>query len=206
MRKYLLRFLYDGVLRNMLRVILGVKFGESVFLKDYGQFIIIANHNSHLDTMSLMASLPGNIIHKVKPVAAMDYFGGTRFKAWMSNYFINTLLISRSPGNASPVHQMMEALDKGYSLIVFPEGSRGNPEVMQPLKRGIGVVLAQRPDIPYIPVFMTGMGKAMPKGDPLIVPHVVKIAFGKPALVKSADSVAIMAQIEADLLALRDSK
>jgi 1-acyl-sn-glycerol-3-phosphate acyltransferase len=204
MRKYLLQFLYEGVLRNMLRIVVGVQFGKSSFLKGCKQFIIVANHNSHLDTMSLLAALPGNLTHMVKPVAAMDYFGKTRFKAWLSNYFINTLLITRSSGGAGSIHQMVEALDKGYSLIIFPEGTRGDPEVMQPLKRGVGVVLAQRPHIPYVPVFMTGMGKAMPKGDPIIVPHIVKIAFGKPVLVNSTDPVAIMAQIEADLLTLRD--
>lgn len=50
------------------------------------QFIILANHNSHLDTLSLLASLPGELLWKVKPVAAEDYFGKTRFQASISNF------------------------------------------------------------------------------------------------------------------------
>ena len=203
MRKYVLQFLYGIVLKNLLKLVVGVQFGRSAFLKDHKQFIIVANHNSHLDTLSLMASLPGNMRHNVKPVAAMDYFGKTKLQEKFSNYFINTLLISRKAVSNNPIQPMLDALDQGYSLIVFPEGSRGDPEKMQPLKRGIGVVLAQRPEIPYVPVFMTGMGKAMPKGDALIVPHIVKIIFGEPAFVKSRQSAEIMKQIEDDLLALK---
>src|ERR1700733_3845161 len=83
MRKYLLQFLYGVVMKNLLRMVVGVQFGKSDFLKSYKQFIIIANHNSHLDTMSLLASLPGDKVHTVKPVAAMDYFGKTKFKEKM---------------------------------------------------------------------------------------------------------------------------
>ena len=54
---------------------MGVRFDNAKFLLKEKQFIIVANHNSHLDTMSLLASLPGKIIHKVKPVAAADHFG-----------------------------------------------------------------------------------------------------------------------------------
>ena len=183
MKKYVLQFVYCFLLRNLLRLIIGVKFDNTNFLQKEDSFIIIANHNSHLDTIAMMASLPRKIIHKVKPVAAKDYFGRTRLQARFSNYFINTLLISRSTNDSSggnPIRSMIAELDKGNSLIVFPEGTRGKPEVMQPLKKGIALVLQERPNVKFVPAFMYGMGKSMPKGDGLILPFTSTVCYGNP--------------------------
>lgn len=194
MQKFVLRFIYGYVMRIFLRIIVGVRFDSTRFLLDEKQFIIVANHNSHLDTMTIMASLPRSIIHKVKPVAAADHFGKTKLKAKLSNYFINTLLIQRKrdkdhPEN-DPINRMIEAIDEGYSLILFPEGTRGEPEVQQPLKPGVALVLLKRPHVKYIPAYMKGMGKAMPKNDSLIVPFSSSIRYGTPKTISADDDVA----------------
>ena len=95
MQSAMMQILYKGIFRWFLKLIVGVQFPDTRFLRKEGQFIILANHNSHLDTLSLLSSLPGNLLWKIKPVAAEDYFGRTRFQAAFSNYFINTLLIRR---------------------------------------------------------------------------------------------------------------
>jgi 1-acyl-sn-glycerol-3-phosphate acyltransferase len=203
-------WLTHGVLgRLFLRMFVGVRFASGRFLAKEKQFIIVANHNSHLDTMTIMASLPRNVIHKVRPVAAADHFGKTRLKANLSNFFINALLIQRKRDKDNrendPIFQMIKALDDGFSLIIFPEGTRGTPEVQQPLKPGVAIVLLQRPTVKYVPAYMKGMGKAMPKDDSLIVPHISTLVYGKPTHVNSTDVTAIMSQIEQDLNVLRDS-
>lgn len=194
MQKIILRFIYGYVMRIFLRIIVGVRFDSTRFLLQEKQFIIIANHNSHLDTMTIMASLPRGIIHKVKPVAAADHFGKTKLKAKLSNYFINTLLIQRKrdkdhPEN-DPINRMIKAIDDGYSLILFPEGTRGEPEIQQPLKPGVALVLLKRPHVKYIPAYMKGMGKAMPKNDSLIVPFSSSIKYGTPKSISADDDVA----------------
>lgn len=81
--------------------------------------------------------------------------------------FINTLLIRRKGEKDSehdPIRKMLEAIDAGYSLILFPEGTRGKPEQMGKIKSGIARILSLRPEVKYIPVFMTGMGRSLPKG------------------------------------------
>ena len=120
-----MQIIYKGVFQWFLKLIVGVQFTDCRFLKKEKQFIILANHNSHLDALSLLASLPGELLWKVKPVAAEDYFGKTRFQASISNFFINTLLIRRKGEKDSehdPIRKMLEAIDAGYSLILFPEG------------------------------------------------------------------------------------
>lgn len=209
MQKLILQIIYSYIIRFFLKFIIGVKFDNSKFLLNEQQFIIVANHNSHLDTLSLMASIPVKLIHKVKPVAAEDHFGKTKLRKKLSNFFINTLLIQRkrdkeNPAN-DPVNKMINALDNGYSLILFPEGTRGEPEKEQPLKPGIGLVLLKRPQIKYVPVYMTGMGKVMPKGDPLIVPFNSELKYGRPTKIKTTEKERVLNQIENDLKELKSA-
>lgn len=210
MQKLILQFVYSLVVRNFLKLFVGVKFQNARFLLNEKQFIIVANHNSHLDTLAILASLPGKIIDRVKPVAAHDHFGKTKMQENLSNYFINTLLIQRKRDKDNlendPIHKMIRALDDGYSLILFPEGTRGAPEVQQPLKPGIGLVLAERPYVKYVPAFMKGMGKAMPKHDNLIVPHNSSLTYGTPTLVDSCEVTEIVVQVERSINQLRDAQ
>lgn len=183
MKKIILIICYSFFIRYFLKIIVGVKFTKSVFLKKEKQFIIIANHNSHLDTMSILASLPKSILAKVKPVAAQDHFGKTKWQSWMSNFFINTLLIQRksdkeNPEN-DPIFKMNKALQEGYSLIIFPEGTRGEPNKPKEFKAGVALLLIKNPHIPYVPIYLKATGKAMPKGDNLIVPHESAIVYGE---------------------------
>jgi 1-acyl-sn-glycerol-3-phosphate acyltransferase len=207
MQKIILQLTYSFAVRVFLKLIVGVKFDNAKFLLKEKQFIIVANHNSHLDTMTLLASLPSTIIHKVKPVAAADHFGKTKLKEKLTNYFVNTLLIQRkrdheNPEN-DPINKMIKAIENGYSLIIFPEGTRGEPEIQQPLKPGVAYVLKSKPHINYIPAYMTGMGKAMPKDDNLIVPHSSTLSFGDPTQISSLEISEILAQIEQDFHKLR---
>lgn len=199
-----MRLIYKGICRPILRFFVGIQYPDCSFLKDEKQFVIIANHNSHLDTLSLLTSLPGDILWRVRPVAAADYFGNTKLKAKLSTFFINTLLINRRPkkedaenGNKNnAMDKMLEAIDEGYSLILFPEGSRGEPEQMSKMKSGIARLLAQRPGLKYVPVFMTGMGTSLPKGGMVVLPYNATLHVGQPTLPSSDDSYAIMEEIE----------
>ena len=208
MQRILLWLLYRVFVRTFLKLVVGVRFDDPGFLLREKQFIIVANHNSHLDTMTLMASLPGRIIHKVKPVAAADYFGRTKLQSALSKYFINALLIQRKRDKSNPatdpVQMMLTCLEEGYSLILFPEGTRGEPEKLQPLKPGVALLLLKRPDIPYVPAFMKGLGRVMPKGDNLIVPHNSALRYGSAVKIKTGDVPSILKQIEYDLAALSE--
>lgn len=177
-----------------------MKFDNAEFLKEFDQFIILANHNSHLDTMTLMASIPPSVLPKVKPVAAKDHFGKSKLSTWFCNTFINTLLINRKRDKVNiendPIHNMVDALDKGHSIIMFPEGTRGEPEIEQRIKPGIGMILNQRPNIYVVPAYLKGMGKAMPKGDGMIIPFNAKLTFGQPKKIESQNIDDILLEIE----------
>ena len=75
--------------------------------------------------------------------------------------------------------------------------------MQQPLKPGIAYVLKERPHLKYVPVFMKGMGKAMPKDDNLIIPYNATLTFGQPKSIGSTEITEILSQIEADINALK---
>jgi 1-acyl-sn-glycerol-3-phosphate acyltransferase len=206
MKKFILILSYSIVLRNFLRIIVGVKFTDASFLKKEKQFVLIANHNSHLDTMSIMASIPKSIIHKVKPVAAIDHFGKTKLQTWLSTIFINTLLIQRKPDKDNPendpIYKMNKALKDGFSLVIFPEGTRGEGSKPKDFKAGVALILIENPTIPYVPIYLKSMGKAMPKGDNLIVPHDSAIVFGTPKKIVGTDVNTILEKMKFEIEAL----
>lgn len=207
MKKFILQITYGFFVRYFLKIIVGVSFPERKFLRDVEQFILIANHNSHLDTMTLMAAMPKSKIHNIRPVAAIDHFGKTKIQKRLSDFFINTLLIHRkrdkdNPEN-DPISQMIAALDAGYSLILFPEGTRGEPEKLQKFKAGIALLLSQRRDIPFIPAYLQGMGNAMPKGDNLIVPFQASLKFGQPCKITKTEIDDIMLEVKSSFEILK---
>jgi 1-acyl-sn-glycerol-3-phosphate acyltransferase len=150
------------------------------------QFILIANHNSHLDAVSLMNLFPLSQLHKIKPVAASDYFMKSSFLAWFSTTFLNILPIPREDFTKSnnPLTIMTKALEEGNSLIIFPEGSRGEPEKMENFKVGVAHIINKNPNIAVLPVFLKGMGRSLPKGELILVPFFCDVVIGKATFFK----------------------
>lgn len=182
MRNIIRIILWNYIIKAIIRYIIGITYADNRIIKETKQFIIVANHNSHLDTATILSALPAGALKKTHPVAAADYFGKNKFTTFLSEFFINALLIKRKKGQGgeNPIKKMDSLLKEGKSLILFPEGSRGKPEELQKFKIGIAILLEKNPEIPYIPVYLNGMGKALPKGDSLLVPFTGSIVFGKP--------------------------
>lgn len=179
MKHLLLILIYKGLMPLFLKLI-GVRTAPKNYLKSSAQYIIVANHNSHIDTMALMSSIPAKDLKRTHPVAAATYFGKNSWLAVLSKLFVNTILIKRSEegGESTALDVLDHYLSKGHSLIIFPEGSRGEPEKMQAFRKGIGVLLQRNPHIPFIPVYIQGTGKILPKGECLIVPYDAQLIFG----------------------------
>jgi 1-acyl-sn-glycerol-3-phosphate acyltransferase len=201
MKRVVMPLLYSVLMRTFLRVIVGVHFRNRDVIRKQEQFIIVANHNSHLDTMCLLSSIPWKMLWKTHPIAAGDYFGQSPMKAFFTRFFVNAILIPRSrpkegEAGADPIKLMMDQIDRGHSLILFPEGSRGEPEKFQKFKRGIGILLEQRPDVVVIPAFMKGLGKALGKGHTLLIPTNSVVIFGEPEPCKAKDVEGIVAEVE----------
>ena len=205
MKHLLLILIYKGVMPLFLKLV-GVKIVPKKPLPPNAQYIIVANHNSHIDTMALMSSIPLKDLNRTHPVAAATYFGKKNWLAVLSKLFVNTILIKRSEegGESTALDVLGNFLSKGHSLIIFPEGSRGEPEKMQGFRKGIGVLLQRNPHIPYIPVYIQGTGKILPKGERLIVPYDAIVHFGQAQLAQAKEVESILDEVKNEILRLKD--
>ena len=181
-RRWLLWFLYKVLWRTVFGVVIGLRYVWAKAPHPNGPVIYIANHNSHLDAMSLMTIVPSHRIHLTHSVAAQDFFGRSGFRSWSMKNLVNAVLISRAreERDVDPIELLDAMLRQGHSLILFPEGTRGVPGVMADFKRGVGHLASRHPDIPVIPVYLDGLYRNLPKGRTLIVPFGGTLVMGDP--------------------------
>ena len=93
-----LRFIFYAVIvRTVVLLVLGLNVRNKENLPSKGPAILIANHNSHLDTMVLMSLLPLQLLPNIQPVAAMDYFLKNRLIAWFALEIVGILPLKRKP-------------------------------------------------------------------------------------------------------------
>jgi len=168
------------IVRPIILIVLGLNIRDRNKLPMKGPVIIAANHNSHLDTMVLFSLYPLSKVHKLRPIAAADYFLSNRFIAWFSLNVIGIIPISRSGANKNEImfSACHEALDKGDIILLFPEGTRGEPEQTSKLKKGIYHLVKDRTDTQITPVVTHGLGRTLPKGEALFVPFNCDVVIG----------------------------
>lgn len=169
------------IVKPIVFVVLGLNIKGREKLPLEGGAVIAPNHNSHLDTLVIMSLYPLSKIDKIRPVAAADYFMRNKFVSWISTYCIGIIPLDRTGASSQEelFKEPHEALDNKDILILFPEGSRGKPEQMTRLKKGLFYLLKDKKDIPIIPIAMQGLGNSLPKGEALFVPFNCQVVIGE---------------------------
>lgn len=145
-------------------------------------YIIMPNHTSHLDTLTVITAL-GTKAYQLWTLAARDYWFATRFQGWFARTCLNALPIERE-GNFTEFLQDLRAaneiMSQNNGLLIFSEGTRSLDGNLQPFKPGVLSLLIYNPGVPVIPAYIEGTYHALPKGQNLPKKHPVRIAFGKP--------------------------
>jgi 1-acyl-sn-glycerol-3-phosphate acyltransferase len=169
------------VVRPVVLIVLGLNVRRRELLAQDGPAIVVANHNSHLDAIVLMTLFGMGRLKTVHPVAAADYFLTKRWLAWFSTKIVGILPLERNVAGmrSDPLAGICEGLDRGEILILFPEGSRGEPEELAEFRTGIAHLAKRYPEIPIVPVFLHGLGKALPRGEGILVPFFVDVFVGE---------------------------
>lgn len=169
-----------AVFRPIARLMFGLNKIGAENLPRKGPAIIVANHNSHVDTLVLLSIFPSALIGKLRPVAAADHFLGDPVSSWFSRRVVGIIPLKRT-GAAKGEDVLAEAktaLANGDILIVFPEGTRGAPEEIGAFKAGVARLAEAAPATPIIPIYIQGAGRALPRGSKIPVPFDITIVIG----------------------------
>lgn len=193
------------IVRPLVLIVIGlnIRHRERIPLK--GPAIVVSNHNSHLDTLVLMTLLPWPMLRQLRPVAAKDYFLRNRVLAWFALNIMHIIPLEREviDRHRDPLAACSEALQNGDILILFPEGSRGDPEQIGTFKTGIAHLAKRNSEVPIIPIFLHGLGKTLPKGEAVLVPFFCDVFIGE-SIRWSGDRTRFMTTLEQGIATLAE--
>ena len=140
----------------------------------------MANHTSHLDALTLAASLPLKKLHRAFPAAAEDYFFKSVPRTFLAAVLINALPFNREVSFRQSIRLCRGLLENyGNVLFLFPEGTRSTHGELGEFKAGIGMLLSGI-DVPVIPCYLAGAYAAWPKGAWLPRPRKLHLRIGTP--------------------------
>jgi 1-acyl-sn-glycerol-3-phosphate acyltransferase len=193
------------IIRPLLHLLFGVNVVGRENLDGIDKFIIVANHNSHLDIFLLYLILPLKKIAQTHPVAARDYFSKPASLLKAMRFLFQPIWVDRTEKGISIIREIQRRLDEGQSIIIFPEGTRGETGEIKDFQRGIGLTARKNPDVPIIPVFLEGPERVFPKKAPFPLPLWNHITVGPPQIIqgKSRD---ITAKLHKHLITLADEE
>ena len=145
------------------------------------QRIYFANHQSHADLVLIWAALPHDLRSITRPIAARDYWTKTPFKQWITTAVFNAIYVSRDrTADQDPLEPLVEALGKGDSIILFPEGTRGHADEPAAFKAGLYNLTLRFPNVVLVPTWINNVQRVMPKGEVVPVPVLCSVTFGAP--------------------------
>lgn len=203
MLKYLFFLL---VIKPFIFLVLGVNVRNPETLPKDSPAIIIANHNSHIDTLLLMSLFSISKINKIRPVAAADYFCNTKFKKFIFEKLIGIIPIERkiSKENISTLFGgIFNALDNNEIIIIYPEGTRGNDNKINKFKSGVAHIAKAYPNVPVIPIFINGPDKILPKIDEILVPFISDVYIGEPLFYNKKSTMEFTEEIKEKVFELK---
>jgi 1-acyl-sn-glycerol-3-phosphate acyltransferase len=165
--------------------------------------ILVANHASHMDTPVILSALPRRLRRRTAVAAAADYFYRYRIVAWLVSLAFNTVPIERRGGGPKNMSHLDRLLDDGWSLLLFPEGTRSHGNGPGRVRRG-AAILAAHHNLPIVPIRVTGTAAAMPpgtlwpkrlRGKLLTRRHRIEVSFGEP-IQPIADTTALIEKVQ----------
>lgn len=140
--------------------------------------LFVANHTSHFDSPTLLKYLPGKWRRRLAVAAAADYFFSRKALGAFVSLLLNAFPFSRTAAIRPTIEQSARLLDGGWSILIYPEGTRSTTGEMAPFKPGVGL-LAVEMAVPVVPVYVEGLFKVLPKGQSIPRRGAVTVRFGR---------------------------
>ena len=144
-----------------------------------GPFLFAANHSSHLDTPVVLKVLHRKYGGRLSVAAAADYWFAHPWTGFPAFLLFNAFPMARR-GNARPsMEHAVSLIDRGWSVLIFPEGTRSTSGEMLSFKAGVGL-LAVELGVPVVPLYLRGLHAVLPKGSVIPRRMHVEVRIGLP--------------------------
>jgi long-chain acyl-CoA synthetase len=177
--------------------------GAGVIADIEGTVLFIANHASHADTLAVLRALPAGRRARTAVAAAADYFFRSRVAAVLAPTLIGAFPFSREGRVRESFEACGRLADEGWSILLYPEGTRSPDGRLLPFKSGIGL-LSTGLGLPVVPVAVTGGATLLPKGASWPRRAAVSVRFGKPVTlppdISPLDATATLQRLVEELL------
>lgn len=148
-------------------------------LPAHAPFILVANHASHLDAVTLACALPVRQVGRIFPIAAGDTFFTKPLTSFFATACMNALPLWRRNCGAHSQNELRDRLVReGVIYILFPEGTRSRTGEMARFKPGLGRLVAGSA-IAVVPCYLDGAWQALPPGRRLPRPAKLRLRIGK---------------------------
>lgn len=155
-----------------------------------GPAVYYANHGSHLDFVVIWAALPTPAREQTSPAAAEDYWGRSALRRRIACDLFQSVLIPREgiTRDNNPLDRLGEVLERGRSLILFPEGTRRSDGQVGEFKAGLYHLARRFPGLALVPVHLENLNRILPKGTLLPVPLIAQAHFRAPILLQEGEA------------------
>ncbi len=161
------------VLRGIVPALAHARVSGRQLVPRSGPFLLVANHLSMADPVALIAYIPRHV-HWITKVEV--------FEQWPLSIILppgDPIKINRARADRQALRQAEEYLRNGEPVGIFAEGTRARGGEAQEARAGV-VFLAQRTDVPILPVAISGTEKLLPNRFPWYQRAKIEITFGEP--------------------------
>ncbi|HYL47602.1 MAG TPA: AMP-binding protein, partial [Candidatus Limnocylindrales bacterium] len=167
-----------------------------------GPVLVVCNHITHLDPAFVLASLPAHIRRRIavamdgerleamrKPPASTGFFGGLslRIQYWLLLALFNVFPLPKRAGFRRSFSFAGELVDRGSSVLIFPEGELTMDGRMAAFRAGIGLLAADL-RIPVVPARIDGLWELKQSGARWARPGKIRVTLGAPVEFSAAQS------------------
>jgi 1-acyl-sn-glycerol-3-phosphate acyltransferase len=176
-----LRFAWWSSVRASLTVFHSIEFHGREHTIREPPFLIVSNHESHLDALVIGAALPLRLRDRMFPLAAGDVFFETPAVAAFAALALNALPVwRRQCGRHGLADLRSRLLEEQCVYILFPEGTRTRDGEMGRFRPGVGALVAGT-STPVVPCYLDGAFEAFPPSRRLPRLKKISASFG-PAM------------------------
>lgn len=133
--------------------------------EQYPRLLLISNHSSHLDAVSIAAAVPVRYWTDLYISAAKDYWFANPAFTFFSKHCLGAIPIDRKDRGGEAIRlctTLLKTLPRIW-MILFPEGTRSKDGYINPFKRGVSL-FAERTDTPILFLYLEGNNALWPKG------------------------------------------